>query len=136
MENAIPVAQKAHGIEIRIGLYLNQKPRLYGTEERRSLVLKTDKYEVWFYHEIIDDVILFRSFGILIPRGEARRCTRVEIRQCNLPNPTIDGISVCNSVDNFNKAVGRKLALEDALKKIDSKEDRKEIWEEYRKSFK
>lgn len=54
----------------------------------------------------------------------------------------IDGVAICNPKDNFDKGMGRKVALADLLDNMVSvfltvanhqitKEDRRGIWEEY-----
>ena len=45
------------------------------------------------------------------------------------------GIAKCGKSDNFNKAIGRKIAFTRALKNI-PRAERKELWEAYKQSHK
>jgi hypothetical protein len=46
-----------------------------------------------------------------------------------------DGVAECRRSDNFNRATGRKLSLEHALKEAGfDRETRKQIWQEYKDS--
>lgn len=59
-----------------------------------------------------------------------RRCSLVLIKLNG--SYLCEGIAICHSHDNFRKATGRKLALENALLFVCDKNIRITIWEEYK----
>jgi hypothetical protein len=44
---------------------------------------------------------------------------------------TFSGWAVCHSSDRFEKEIGRKRSLEDALRQVEDKEIRRALWEAY-----
>jgi hypothetical protein len=85
--------------------------------------------EVRFYHKILLPTEVFGFIGRDVE--ESRRCTMVKIHYHG--ELAAEGISVCHSDDNFCRATGRKIALEDALFTL-CKEFRTAVWKEYHKN--
>jgi hypothetical protein len=86
------------------------------------------KIEIRFDHKVLESDVIEGMSGICID-GE-RRCTVATL----ILNGQINGqgISICHSKDNFNKAMGRKRALSEVLYQL-SKKTRTSIWKEYHK---
>jgi hypothetical protein len=84
--------------------------------------MKTDKYQIRWYHKTLDDSVPHYLAG--------HRVTYCELMNAN---GVYCGESVCHSTDNYDKDKGRKKSLARAMKEAGlSKEERIEIWEEYR----
>jgi len=100
------------------------------------VALTTEKYKIKFYHKTLSCEQL-TEWGISLPFGEQRRCTIARIYSQDNPD-LIAGeyIAICNPTDNFNRSVGRKNSLCGVLSVLENKDERKEIWEAYRKQFK
>ncbi len=91
---------------------------------------KESEIEIFFNHEFISNED-FMFEGCRFSDDKGRRVTIVSIFVDS--EQISEGVSICNIVDNFNRSIGRKLALKDALSKIDDKNLRKIIWNNYRK---
>lgn len=81
--------------------------------------------------------IKFKHTYIVIPpsiefENENRRFTICTVED---GKRTLVGQSICHPKDQFCKAIGRKVALADAIRGL-SKETRKTIWDEYHSKFK
>jgi len=74
----------------------------------------------FFYHdEIVKNKVRKHTTAVLINPDD---------------NVTIGyGESICNEVDNFNKSIGRKIALSRAINHL-PKDVRSKIWEDYKAS--
>lgn len=83
----------------------------------------------FYYYVKIIKVICGKSYI-----EQERRCTEVRVIFPN-ENSEFSGLSVCNPADNFNKSIGRKLALTDAMINFD-RSIRRVIWKEYHKHCK
>lgn len=84
--------------------------------------MKTDKYQIRWYHKTLDDSVPHHLAG--------HRVTYCELMNAN---GIFSGESICHSTDHYNKDKGRKKSLSRAMAEAGlSKEERIEIWEEYR----
>ncbi len=88
--------------------------------------MKLGKYEVRFTHYNQE-----LSMGVLSTIYDSCRGTLCEVFSGE--DKISKGSSVLHKGDNFCKEIGRKLSLKKAIKGL-SKEDRTEIWEDYRVS--
>jgi hypothetical protein len=89
--------------------------------------------EVKFSHDFISrEDALFA--GIKSVSEEGRRVTTAKILKNN--QEICQGVSICRPPDNFDRAIGRKIALRCATLEIDDKVFRAKIWDEYRKNCK
>jgi hypothetical protein len=91
------------------------------------------RIEVRFFHQEHESDWIEAHTGICV--DENRRCSMAIVSIQNtvgeLGNHSeTEGISVCNPIDNFCRATGRKRALRHALHSL-SKEIRCAIWGEY-----
>lgn len=91
------------------------------------------KIEVRFFHQDREPDWIEAHTGICV--DDNRRCSMAIVSIQNtvgeLGNHSeTEGISVCNPIDNFCRATGRKRALRYALYSLD-KGIRRAIWDEY-----
>jgi len=85
-------------------------------------MMKNDKYQIKWWHKTLDDSVPHKLAGH-------------RVTYCELINADgiFSGEAVCHNTDNYNKDKGRKLSLSRAMAEAGlSKEERFEIWEEYR----
>lgn len=94
----------------------------------------TKLVKIEFSHPEIDYDELFEEWGVSIPKGESRRCTRVNIIDLESEDIVSCTVSVCHKIDNFSKSIGRKKALALALQDY-NKEFRTEVWDEYNRQI-
>lgn len=96
------------------------------------LRVKTDQgdIEVRFDHKWLTSIEIENMTGEDNKYVKDRRCSLVLIRWDG--KDFAEGLAICHSHDNFCKATGRKLALEDALLTMCSPKIRTAIWEEYK----
>jgi len=99
--------------------------------------IKTNKYKIYFSHIELPTDTINGQFGTSLAYDQKRRCTIAKLIRIDDQSILNEYISICNPIDNFCKANGRKIALEGVLDcDILTKEERKEIWEKYFSSFK
>jgi len=93
-----------------------------------------EEVELRFCHTFVsNEDLLFE--GIKCEEFEdGRRVTEAKILINN--KDIAYGTSICRPPDNFDKAIGRKIALRVATLEIDDKKFRTKIWDEYRKNCK
>jgi len=96
-------------------------------------MLRTKKYTVKFYHRTIKTTDLSGQFGVTLPPDEERRCTVA--RLYSNTGMLDEYVAVCNPEDNFNRATGRKNALNGVLSYLSDKNERREIWQAYQQQF-
>ena len=92
---------------------------------------KKSDIKIYFNYDFVShEDFLFEGYK---PKDEkGRKITRATI--CIDEKEISVGVAVCRPPDNFNKIIGRKLALKDALYKIEEKDLRKVIWDNYREN--
>ena len=107
--------------------------RYYGDIMAIRFCYKESKIEIFFNYEFIsNEDFMFEGHRLRDDRGR-----RVAIVLIFINGEQIaEGVSVCRPPDNFNKSIGRKIAIKDALYKIENKNLRKAIWNNYRKTCK
>jgi len=84
--------------------------------------MKTEKYQIRWYHRILDDSVPHRHAGH-------------RVTYCELINKDgmYSGEAVCHEGDNYDRDKGRKLSLSRAMEDAGlSKDERFDIWHEYR----
>lgn len=86
----------------------------------------SDKIEVRFDHRLCGSHEIESFTGIFV--HESRRCSLATV---SVNNKEVGcGMAICNPVDNFCRAIGRKNSLADALYPL-TREARKAVWKEY-----
>jgi len=86
------------------------------------MVVINNNQAINFRHRIVSEPVFENGF----------RCTECEIIDTNSDQVLASGRAFCHPEDQFNKEIGRKKALERALKGF-SKEFREEAWLAYMK---
>jgi len=100
------------------------------------MALKTSIGDFYFYHPNLPAEELLREFNIDVGDNEWRRTTVVKLIDRFNRSEICNAVSVCHRKDNFNKKIGRKMALTNALKMLKlPKQKKTEIWENYKKQF-
>lgn len=100
------------------------------------MAIKTSKYKIMFYHKILTTEEITESHGVPLSFGEQRQCTMATLSKIDDSSILNEYIAITNPIDNFCKATGRKIALEGVLDcNLLTKEERKEVWEEYFRKF-
>ena len=94
------------------------------------LTSKGRQVEVKFYHKLLGPSEIESLSGVYVDDG--RRCTRATISTGGVLMG--QGLAICNPVDNFCRATGRKKALKHCLSAID-REIRIDVWTEYEVQF-
>ena len=85
--------------------------------------MKTDKYEIKWKYADVSQVVPNILFG-----------TKITLCELFRDSYCFTGSSICHQNDNFDKDKGRRISLQRAMAKAGlSKEERKELWEEYRR---